>query len=109
MNCGVTLQRQNTSGIRTSSLIIFIILKRITFEVAMENLNTCIRHSDDAWYFSMRFFCTSIQRQDTVIHFQNTALDHDDTIHIVFHVEFSDDVLASKHVELYILLIRFHI
>ena len=60
MNCGVTFKGQNTRSKWTSSLIIFIILKRVTFEVAMENLDTCIRHSNDAWYFSMSFLCTSV-------------------------------------------------
>ena len=61
MDCCITLQWQNTSGIWSSSLIVFVILKCITLEVAMENFYTCVWHCYDTRNFSMCFFCATIQ------------------------------------------------
>jgi len=54
MDRGITPQRQNTSGER--------FLKCITFKIAMENLQTCIRLRNNTRYFFVSFSRAAIQR-----------------------------------------------
>ena len=51
----------------------------------------------------------TVERQDAVVHLEDTILDHDDAVHVLFHVELPDNLVSAVHVELYIFLECLHV
>lgn len=101
VNCGITFQGQYASCIR--------ILQSVTFEVTVEDLDTCVGHRDDARHFLMGLPCTAIKRKNAVIHFEDAALYHNNAVHGVLHIELSNTVFTPIVIEFNVFLISFHV
>lgn len=65
----------------------------------MEDFYTGVRHRDDARNLSVGFSGAAVEREYAVIHLEDTSLDHDDTVHFLFDVELSNDMLTSVLIE----------
>ena len=57
----------------------------------------------------MRLTGAPVQRQDTVVHLEDTRLDHDDRVHVLLNVKLTNDISTTVHIILDILLISLHI
>lgn len=101
MDSCVTFQSKNSSCVR--------VMKGVALEVAVENLDRGVGHRHDARDLSVGLPGTAVKRENTVVHLKDSALDHHDAVHAVFHIEFSDTVLTPILIELDALLVCFHI
>ena len=101
VNCRITFEGQYASCIR--------ILQSVTFEVTVEDLDTCIGHRDDARHFLMGLPCTAIKRKNAVIHFEDAALDHNDAVHGVLDIELPNTVFTSIVIKFNVFLVSFHV
>ena len=101
MDGGIALQRQDASSVG--------IVESITLKVTVEDLDACIWHRDNAGDLAVGLSGTSVQTEDAVVHFEDSALYHDNAVHVLFDVKFPDAVLATVLIELHMLLVCFHV
>lgn len=101
MDSRITFQRENTCCIR--------VMESIALEIGVENLDGSIWHGNDARHLSVSLSSAPIKREDTVVHLEDSALDHDDAVHLIFHIEFSNAVLTAILVKLNTLLVSLHV
>ena len=87
----------------------FGFIKCISLKVAVKDFNTWIWIRDNAWNLLVSLFCAAVEREDAVVHFENSTFYIYEAEHVFFYVEFLDYLIATISIKFHILLESFHI